>query len=41
MRILWRIAARYYTARAGRAQARAALFAARAEKFFARVKGVW
>lgn len=40
MRIMWRLAGRFYAARARRAAWRAAEFAARSEKFFRRIKGV-
>lgn len=40
MRTLWRIMARFYAVRARRARARAAVFEALSEKFFAAIKGV-
>jgi hypothetical protein len=40
MRLLWRIAARWNALRARRAYAAAAVFQARAEKFFRRIKGL-
>lgn len=39
MKILWRIAGRYYEARHRRAAKAAARFKGRAEKFFQRIKG--
>lgn len=40
MRVLWRIAARWNLIRARRASAAAAVFQARAERFFQLIKGV-